>query len=79
LPFSFVSEYAIRKVQGNKEGLELNGAHQLLVCVDDVDLLCVKYHKQNTDAFLGASNEAALEHAHVSSPDSRTQLLYKGS
>jgi hypothetical protein len=37
--FNVAIEYAIRKVQENQVGLKLDGAHQLWVYADDVNLL----------------------------------------
>ena len=42
--FNFALEYAIRRVQVNQDGLNLNGTHQLLAYADNVNILGGSIH-----------------------------------
>ena len=61
--FNFALEYAIRRVQVNQEGLKLNGTHQILAYVDDVNILGGSIHtvKENAEALVVANKEIGLE------------------
>jgi hypothetical protein len=82
LLFNFALEYAIRKVQENEIGLELNGTHQLLVYVDEVNLLgySINTIKENTETLLEASRDIEDKvYDYVLLSEFRTELEYKDS
>ena len=55
--------YANRRVQVNQDGLKLNGAHQVLVYADDVNILGGSVHtiKKNTEYLVVASKMIGLD------------------
>ena len=63
LLFNLALEYAIKRVQVNRDGLKLNGKHQLLVYADDVNILEGSAHtvKENAGALIVVSKETGLE------------------
>ena len=60
--FNFALEFAFRRVQVNQDGLKLNGAHQLLVYADDVNIMSgsVNAIKKDAEALVVASKEIEL-------------------
>jgi hypothetical protein len=61
--FNFSLEYAVRKVQEDYVGLELNGTHQLSVYADHINLLggSINTVKDNTENFLEFGRGVGLE------------------
>ena len=61
--FYYSLEYAIRRVQENRIGLEFNGKHQLLVYADDVIMLGENLQnvRENEEIFIKASKVIGSE------------------
>jgi hypothetical protein len=63
LLFSFVLEYAIRRVQENHDDLRLSDKYRLLFYADDVNVLGGSVHivDKNTEVLVVVSKEIGLE------------------
>ena len=61
--FNFALEYAIRRVQENRTGLDMNGKYQLLVYADDVNMLGknLQIVRENAEIFTKASKNIGLK------------------
>jgi len=73
---NFASEYAIRRVLVNQDELKLNGTHQLLVYVDDVNTLggSVPTIKKNAKALVAISKETRL---HVNADKTKYMVIFQ--
>ena len=62
LVFNIAVEQAIRRVQVNQDGLQLNGTQQLLVYADDVNIFGGSVHtvKENAESSVVAGEEISL-------------------
>ncbi|KAJ4431945.1 hypothetical protein ANN_20554, partial [Periplaneta americana] len=69
----WVQQYAIRKVQDNREGFELDGLHQLLVYADDMNMLGENPQtiRENTGILLEGSVHACGVTVSTSSRETR--------
>ena len=74
--FNFALEYAIRRVQVNRHGLKLNGAHQLLAYADYDNILGGSIHtlKENIEALVAATREIGLE---VSADKTKYMVMFR--
>jgi len=54
--FSSPTQYAIRRVQVNRNGLKLNGTHRLLTYADDVHILAGSIHTLNENAVISLAS-----------------------
>jgi len=61
-PSLFALACAIRRVQVNQKGFKLNGIHQFVAYVDDVNILggSIRAIKRNTEVLVAAGNEFGL-------------------
>jgi hypothetical protein len=63
LLFNFALEYVIMKIKENQVGLKLNGTHQILAYVDDLNLLGdnIDTINKNKETLIDASKEVGLQ------------------